>query len=397
MFPMSRNLSRLLATVLLAACGAKGQDVLLHAPLRVGKTAVTAVTGESWLNHLNRPFGYTAMGKTGRLGPAPGQQGTYRTAPLLAGPATSILVSGADLYRLSCQGCHGESGQGTPPEVNSLINPVRATSVTLVIQRMKTSGIDITQANAAQLAKQATTALLERLHQGGESMPAFSYLDENEIASVIAYLRQLASVPNAETSQIKVKEVPLRIGELVVKSTCHICHSATGTNPNPQQLLEGAIPPLESLTSRVNQPDFIRKVTRGAPIVMGEAPSLYRGRMPVFYYLSEEEANDAYLYLSHYPPIESARSNAKRILLQQPGSTEGGTGVGSDIPVSSTPTPSVYQHQGGTDLKTVALLSGLSGFVILLLVGGIGLTLREFKRLSAHSRIPGRGHGTRPG
>ena len=394
---MSRNLSRLLATVLLATCGVEGQDVLLHAPLHVGKTAVTAVTGESWLDHLNRPFGDTAMGKTGRLGPAPGQHGAYRTAPLLAGTGTLILVSGADLYRLNCQGCHGESGQGTPPELNSLINPVRATSVTLVIQRMKTSGIEITQANAVELAKQATTALLERLHQGGESMPPFSYLDEAEIASVVAYLRQLASVPGAATSQIKVKEVPLHIGELVVKSTCHICHSATGTNPNPRQLLEGAIPPLESLTSRVNQPDFIRKVTRGAPIVMGEIPSLYRGRMPVFYYLSEEEANDAYLYLSQYPPTRSERSNATPALLQQPNIRAGGTGTQSETPPSSPPAPSLYQPGRGTELKTVAMLSGLSGFVILLLAGGIGLTLREFRRLSTHSRIPGRSHGTRSG
>lgn len=32
---------------------------------------VTAVTGESWLNHLRRNFDETSMGKTGRLGPAP--------------------------------------------------------------------------------------------------------------------------------------------------------------------------------------------------------------------------------------------------------------------------------------------------------------------------------------
>lgn len=30
---------------------------------------VTAVAGESWLNHLHRSFGDTSMGKTGHLGP----------------------------------------------------------------------------------------------------------------------------------------------------------------------------------------------------------------------------------------------------------------------------------------------------------------------------------------
>ena len=33
------------------------------------EAAVTAVAGESWLTHLNRPFNETSMGKTWRLGP----------------------------------------------------------------------------------------------------------------------------------------------------------------------------------------------------------------------------------------------------------------------------------------------------------------------------------------
>jgi hypothetical protein len=77
-------------------------------------------------------------------------------------------------------------------------------------------------------------------------------------------------------------------------------------NPNPQQVLDGAIPPLRTLTRRMNLAEFVRKVTHGAPIVMGMAPfsyqDSYRGRMPVFVYLTEEEAADAYLYLTAYPP-----------------------------------------------------------------------------------------------
>lgn len=395
---MSRSLSPLLLTLaLLVTSGADGQDVSRPAPAQPGKGAVTAVTGESWIAHLNRPFGETAMGKTGHLGPAPGQQGAYRAAPLLGTSGTPILASGADLYRLNCEGCHGETGQGTPPEVNSLIDPVRATSETLVIQRMKSRGMDISQANATQLAQQATTALLERLHQGGESMPAFSYLDEGEIASVVAYLRELANIPGAQNSQVKVKETPLRIGDLVVQSTCHICHSATGTNPSPQEMLEGAIPPLESLTSRVSQSDFIRKITHGAPIVMGELPTLYRGRMPVFYYLSEEEANDAYIYLSLYPPTQPARTSTAAVPAQQAGNTADVAGTRSEAAPSATPAPPLHQSGRGVGLGTFAVIFGLSSFVILLLVGGIGLTLREFKRLATHNRVAGRGHRTRSG
>ena len=46
----------------------------------------------------------------------------------------------------------------------------------------------------------------------------------------------------------------------------------------------------------------MRKVTQGAPILMGTPPSLYRGRMPVFYYLKDEEIASAYVYLATYPP-----------------------------------------------------------------------------------------------
>ena len=41
-----------------------------------------------------------------------------------------------------------------------------------------------------------------------------------------------------------------------MKSTCHICHNAVGPNPNPQQILEGAIPPLSTLTTRTSMPEY---------------------------------------------------------------------------------------------------------------------------------------------
>jgi len=66
--------------------------------------------------------------------------------------------------------------------------------------------------------------------------------------------------------------------------------------------MEGAIPPLSSLTTRTSLPGFVRKVTSGATIIMGTPPTPYRGRMPVFLYLSEDEAADAYMYLAVYPP-----------------------------------------------------------------------------------------------
>jgi mono/diheme cytochrome c family protein len=351
---------------------------------------VTAVGGESWLVHLNRPFNETSMGKTGHLGPPAPTPGEKPAVLITASPivaSRAMTLHGSDLYRLNCQGCHGESGQGAPPEINSVLNPVRATSVALVMERMKVTGMDISRADAGRLAQQANAALLQRLHTGGQNMPPFPHLDEAEIRALLAYLRQLAGVPGAEGQQIAVTESPLRIGEHIVKSTCHTCHSAAGVEPDPQQIWDGAIPPLSALTTRKSQPEFIGKVTHGAPILMGTPPMLYRGRMPVFYYLSEQEAADVYLYLTLYPPSETSDRDTVIALSQRGPAAGGGTpppqkaGGGSFVP--SNQIVERQQPAEDTSLQTAVLLSGVGSFVILLLVGGLGFTMHEFQRLSA--------------
>lgn len=268
-------------------------------------TSVTAVEGESWISHLHKRFGETSMGRTSDLGPAPPRPGNE--APpwqlnLSPGfPMSLVTLNGADLFRLNCQGCHKQSGHGAPPEINSVIDPVRATSVAVITAEMKAAGREMSQSEIAAMAKEAKVMLLQRLHVGGEHMLP-PVLSETEIHSLVAYLEQLSGVPGAEKRQIAVKESSYHVGEHIVKSTCHVCHNATGPNPSPQQILEGAIPPLATLTTRVGLPDFVRKVTKGAPIIMGTPPTSYRGRMSVFVYLSQDEAAAAYLYLSRYPP-----------------------------------------------------------------------------------------------
>jgi hypothetical protein len=166
---------------------------------------------------------------------------------------------------------------------------------------MKAGGREMSRSDIAAMAKESKAMLLQRLHIGGQHMlpPTMS---EAEIRSLVAYLEQLAAIPGAEKNQISVKESSYRIGEHIVKSTCHVCHSATGSNPSPDQILKGAIPPLSALTTRVSLSGFVRKVTSGAPIIMGTPPTYYRGHMPVYVYFSQDEAAAAYLYLIRYPP-----------------------------------------------------------------------------------------------
>lgn len=321
---MRKLLYLVAATVFLAGCWLPAQN-----------PAVTDVEGESWISHLARNFNETSMGKTGRLGPAPTPAGAEANPSeseisLLLAPG-SVALHGSDLYRLNCQGCHGESGLGAPPEINSLINPVRATSIPLVMERMKRVGMDISPANAAEMARQSRKALLQRLHQGGEDMPPFQHLSEPEIRALVAYLNRLAGVSSADEHST-VTESRERIGEHIAKSTCHICHAAAGANPTPEQMLQGAIPPLSTLTARKKLPEFVGKVTSGAPVLMGTPPLLCRGRMPVFGYLTADEAADVYLYLTLHPPRAAATANTSATLASP--LPPNGTALNDHLPVT---------------------------------------------------------------
>jgi mono/diheme cytochrome c family protein len=348
------------------------------------EVAVTGVAGRSWLNQLNRDFAETSMGKTGHLGPAPADEASRWQMGLSTSATDAVTLRGADIYRLNCQGCHGEKGQGAPPEINSVINPVRATSVAMVMERMKTTGMNMSHADAVKMAEQSKDALMTRLHNGGQDMPAFPHLDDAEVHALMAYLKQLSGLPGAEHEQGSVKESPIRVGEHIVKSTCHICHAAYGANPSPQQIAEGAIPPLSALTGRVTLPQFVRKVTAGAPIVMGEPAAACRGRMPVFYYLSQDEAADVYLYLTLYPPYKfAALDPAGPVRAADRGAADGASlfsaATGTDSEPPSTP-PAVAEP---VLEMSVAPSLGFGLFLALLLAGGFAFTVRECMRLSA--------------
>jgi len=347
------------------------------------EVAVTGVAGRSWLNQLNRDFDETSMGKTGHLGPAVEDSSRWQMG-LSTSATDAVSLRGADLYRLNCQSCHGEKGQGAPPEINSVINPVRATSVAMVAERMKATGMNLSHVEMVKMAEQSKDALLQRLHNGGRDMPAFPHLDDAEVRALIAYLKQLSGLPGAEREQPSVKESPMRVGEHIVKSTCHICHAAYGANPSPQQIAEGTIPPLSALTSRVTLPQFVRKVTAGAPIVMGEPATACRGRMPVFYYLSQDEAADVYLYLTLYPPYKfAALDPAGPARAADRGAADGASIFTASLGTESEPpsTPPAARDQALE--MSVAPSLGFGLFLTLLLAGGFTFTVRECMRLSA--------------
>jgi mono/diheme cytochrome c family protein len=210
-------------------------------------------------------------------------------------------VSGADLYRLNCQACHRDEGTGAPPDVKSLLDLVRGSSLELVRRQLSGNGKTANPAAAQALAAAARQALHVRIREGGQRMPPFAHLDRADIDVLSAYLSLLARVPDLPP-QSTIRASWARLGEHVAKGTCHICHDAVGPRPDADAMLRGAVPPLSVLLAENSQASFIRKASEGATVPMGRPSFHYRGRMPVFYYLRDQELAAAYDFLVAYPP-----------------------------------------------------------------------------------------------
>jgi mono/diheme cytochrome c family protein len=153
---------------------------------------------------------------------------------------------------------------------------------------------------AETLAAQGRASFFQRLEHGGERMPVFDHLSAEEIDAQFLYLEQLADVPGARARPAaQVKASVARVGELLVKGTCHTCHAAAGRGGGPEVLQRGVIPSLDTFPEQKSVSFLVHKVREGAPIAEGWSG---RGRMPVFSYLTDDEVRAAYDYLVLSPP-----------------------------------------------------------------------------------------------
>jgi len=213
-----------------------------------------------------------------------------------------VELTGADLYRLNCQACHRAEGTGTPPEVRSVLPVVQGSSFQFMQQQLRLEGRSGARADDVHKnANQTKRDLYARIKHGGQKMPPLAHLAEDEIDMLYDYLTELAGTPDARRTVRKTVSWD-RLGENVVKGTCHICHDAVGPRPTGAELLNGAIPPLTILLTDKPVVDFVNKVRNGASTTMGDLPFHNRGRMPVFYYLKEYEVAAAYVFLTDFPP-----------------------------------------------------------------------------------------------
>lgn len=260
---------------------------------------VTSVEGDSWLRHLGSSFIASNMGRAGPWALSPSNAATQ--LPNRESSKDDFVLSGADLYRLSCQSCHTAAGSGVVPEINSLIGPVQATSAVMIRAQMKQRGLDLDAKTTAKLVSQATAALHARLQKGGERMPPFGHLASEEVEALLPYLDALAGVPGAQNRQIWLSEPAERVGELLVKGTCHICHEAVGPGLGIAVASQESIPPLASLPASRSRSEVIRKVCLGISKPTPMMTSSH-GQMPVFSELTPAEVAAAYDYLVRFPP-----------------------------------------------------------------------------------------------
>jgi mono/diheme cytochrome c family protein len=269
-----------------------------QAGTNAGTDAVTPVEGPSALNRLGLTIEQTSIGSASWVkGIAPS---TNAVAATSTRPRT---FTGADIYRVSCQPCHTADGSGALPEVHSLLYPVQSASVTWVSDNARAAGRPVDAALIRRQASEAEAALRKRLRSGGHNMPSFAHLSSDEIDVLRPYLDQLAGIRGAARRQRQIAERPARVGELIVKGTCHICHDATSTTNTPATALNGVIPSLASIAEQKTQAQVAGKLREGGlvPLHAGGQPQR-QGRMPVLGYLSDADIASVYLYLIAYPP-----------------------------------------------------------------------------------------------
>lgn len=273
------------------------------------------VQGPSWIKHLGLAVSKTRMGQLGGDAPLPAGDGSsveklkpivqrflssIRTDPQQASKLLSeeFLVSGADLYRWNCQGCHGAEGKGMPPEINSVLGPVQGTSAAMTRARMEARGLDVDDDMIKQVTELASQSLRDRLHHGGTNMPAFPYLQPDEVEALTGYLEKLAAVPDTKRKGLLVHETAERAGEQILRGTCHVCHDGTGPGAGAAALMLGNVPSLASLPQEHSLSGVVHQVQYGS---CNSVKLTGSETMPAYPYFSEEEITAAF-FAAAAPP-----------------------------------------------------------------------------------------------
>jgi mono/diheme cytochrome c family protein len=165
----------------------------------------------------------------------------------------SDKITGEDIYRLNCSGCHGVDRKGQGDLYPSLIN---------INERM----------NEDQIFNQ--------IENGKGIMPPFAHLSQNEKEAVVAFLYNKEIAPLEGTLS--------NMGEGIFKSNCTSCHRLFADDPKPPKARMMEPPPLAGITHKISKRYFLRTVENG------------KCYMPSFNHFSMEEKEELFSYLDSF-------------------------------------------------------------------------------------------------
>jgi mono/diheme cytochrome c family protein len=97
-----------------------------------------------------------------------------------------------------------------------------------------------------------------------------------------------------------VTQTAARVGEHVMKGTCHICHDATGPGGGHMSMMTGIIPSLFSIPRQESLGTVLHQVEYGSSGMM--MMMMAGQRMPALPYFTKDEIAASYFYLIDYPP-----------------------------------------------------------------------------------------------
>lgn len=168
------------------------------------------------------------------------------------------VITGQELFRLNCAGCHGADLKGNPPTYPSLLNV------------------------KDKLTKEE---IQTQIKNGKGSMPPMAHLSGKEINTIIGFLYN-----EEEERVIMTYLTPVKQGEMLFKSNCASCHRATTNDSKPQNantkmcsMMEPAV--LAGITNRFTKEEFFNILETGICY------------MPSFAHFNEEEKEALYTFL----------------------------------------------------------------------------------------------------
>ncbi len=170
------------------------------------------------------------------------------------------LITGQELFRLNCAGCHGTDLGGNPPNYPALTD---------IKDKLTKEEIRI------------------QIKKGKGMMPPMSHLSDNEINAIVNYL--FGENGNEQVTMVAALS-PIEQGEMLFKSNCAGCHRASSNDPKPQNsgtqmcsMMEPAV--LAGASKRFTKEEFLNILETGPCY------------MPSFSYLNKEEKEALYAYL----------------------------------------------------------------------------------------------------